>query len=230
MDKLSRTIPVTRPYKLPFESNKWGGASFDGVGGYINVTKNASINNLTVITIISTFKPESMGGGNLGRFSDKGQKTLFVIPLNKFQFNHIFSVTPGNWATSNNDMQIGKTQNVAVTYDNTNVNNNPIIYKDGILLVTNETSTPNLTASNDAGNDLIIGNRIAQDRAFKGIFYDYIYFAEILTQSEIQDVIYGRILPTQFDCRLWHDYRLGHARDLSGNNNHGTITGNVRFV
>lgn len=65
---------------------------------------------------------------------------------------------------------------------------------------------------------------------FKGTIYYVAYFNGKITTDNISDIGLGRILPTQFDCRLWHDYRLGHARDLSGNNNHGTLNGNVRFV
>ncbi len=53
--------------------------------------------------------------------------------------------------------------------------------------------------------------------------------SQVLTQSQIQDLHYGRNLPTQFDCRLWSDFRLGHTLDLSGKINNG-LTTSTRFV
>lgn len=68
------------------------------------------------------------------------------------------------------------------------------------------------------------------NRFLFGDMYDAVLIGANLSNSQVQDIMYGRRLPTEFDCRLWHDYRLGHTIDLSGNGNHGTIVGNVRFV
>ena len=50
-----------------------------------------------------------------------------------------------------------------------------------------------------------------------------LYAGEDFMVDEIHDLALGRKMPTDFNCVLWHDYRLGHANDLTRNNNHGVI-------
>lgn len=233
MDKIRRIIPIERPYKLPFESNKWGGAYFDGLidsNSYIKVNKAASINNLTTISILAIIVPYSGGVINFGRIFDKGTKGMRMASsrLNCF---HIFSVTGGDWQTTAlNSIVFRQYNHVAITYDNTNVVNSAVMYVNGISKAVTENVTPNGVANLDVGQDIFIGNSSSITRTFDGLIIDIIYINGLLTQPQIQDIMYGRILPTEFDCRLWHDYRLGHAFDLSGNNNNGILVGNVRFV
>jgi len=65
---------------------------------------------------------------------------------------------------------------------------------------------------------------------YKSIMYEAILIAEALSQSEIRGLMDGRRLPTEWDCRLWLDFRQGHIRDLSGKGNHGKIYGGAYLM
>lgn len=227
METLSRTIPVTRPYKLPFESNKWGGAYFDGLTSNIFIPKQFVLSNLSIMLMVnSVLQNDDKFFFSTGNYSynptSKGWHMSQRAPSlgNSFLVRNTFP----NSATVVDDLTYiyNKVNNFAITIDGATCNQ----YQNGIL-----TLTSNLTAISDSPQlTTRIGCNTSSARFWNGIVYDVIVIAQTLTQPQIQDIMYGRILPTQFDCRLWHDYRLGHARDLSGNGNHGTLNGNVRFV
>lgn len=221
METISRSIPVKRPYKLPFESNKWGGAYFDGGNATIQCPNiNLSGSEITVMAWFKGPQAWSVIRQQVGDYI-----VLCWNPTtNRF---HLLSNDGGVVGLDSGNLSDNVIHHICFTWKQNTVNGFQT-FKDGILVAQrNSTNTPIA----NIGNNIYIGtfNGVAGESTI-GIIYDAIIIKQFLTQSQIQDIIYGRILPTQFDCRLWHDYRLGHARDLSGNGNHGTINGNVRFV
>jgi hypothetical protein len=68
------------------------------------------------------------------------------------------------------------------------------------------------------------------NRYFSGNIYDIVFIGTNLNNSQVNNIREGRMLPSQFDCRLWNDYRLGHSFDLSEYGNNGVLNGFVRFV
>ena len=229
MEKIGRSIPVTRPYKLPLESNGWGGAYDDGefTGSNISVTDNANfeISNTATIQFTCLLRKQF---GDYKKIFQKGGYGVgsYYFDIEAISGSHSMSflfgaAAPTNFRSVNADniYQYGL-NNIAVTVDIPGDTSN--FYINGRLSKTTHSLPVYITS---ASNLLTTGN---QDTVVT--IYDTTYYGTVLTQPQIQDLMYGRILPTQFDCRLWHDYRLGHARDQSGNNNHGTINGNVRFV
>lgn len=225
MEKIGRSIPVTRPYKLPLESNEWGGALFDS-GSYIRKTSPSNIptQNITLLTSVkilgffnwNNFVQDSywVTAGRIAwlLFADSsGQIIAGVSDATPIQYN---AVVVGS---------IGKTYKDRITMLGHTYDGNAVkVYIDGVLK----------TTVVKAGLVFDVPVNVSSGNTGQGyqIQYDMMIFGQVLTEAQQQDLMYGRILPTQFDCRLWHDYRLGHARDLSGNGNHGTLNGNVRFV
>lgn len=232
MEKLGRSIPVTRPYKLPLESNKWGGAYFDGVSGYIDTVNppiNANFN--TKLTCIGTVIPlgTPTGGSDAG-FGQRGwNKWLYFHGSSPTIMFNVQTDAGGNMAFGSTIAKLRKLYHLVGTFEQSGADMLGKLYIDGKL---DSTQTVLNNTPHDTSNQFMrAGSLIHNNGAFvQMILCDFIMIAQVLTQPQIQDLMYGRILPTQFDCRLWHDYRLGHARDLSGNGNHGVINGNVRFV
>lgn len=230
VEKIRRSIPVTRPYKLPFESNKWGGVDcrgevFGGLGG-ISVPQNPNLEISNTATIQFTCvigvsshdyaKIFEKGGYGVGSYYFDYESVIGNRDMSFF----FGAAAPTNFRNVNvtNRYQYGL-NNIAVTVDIPGDTCN--FYINGRLNQTTHTLPAYITSNS-------VLHIIDQDTAVK--MYDAAFYGVVLTQPQIQDLMYGRILPTQFDCRLWHDYRLGHARDLSGNGNHGILNGNVRFV
>lgn len=219
MEKIARSIPVTRPYKLPLESNKWGGAYFDGVNARITTSNLAlGAGDFSIIAHINPGKAQTGFPGNRDVIYYGGSPGIqFYIQNNKLSIQNppVF-----NTITSSASIYNGKISNVAVT--SKTAGNSIKLYVNSNLLGSGSFVIANSTSSiigNDPTPDWLLGN-----------LYEIAIFAVELSQKNINLLMNGRILPTQFDCRLWHDYRLGHARDLSGNGNHEVINGNVRFV
>lgn len=222
---------MTRPYLFPY--NPRTGVLFTGSNsGNITTASDASINNFTKCTIVVLIKALGFGQSNLGRIQEKnGIKRIIFNGIggnNYIQFQHQFAPTAGDWRTPIKSVVLSSVQQFAVTYDNTNVANDPIFYINGSLVTTTEVTAPIGAASNDAGS-LIIGNRAALDRTAYMNLYEYLYFNDILTESDVNNLYHGNIAPTAYSSlRIWHDYRLGHSTDLSGYNNNG-ISSNVLF-
>lgn len=221
MRTLSRTVSVRKSYRVPFESNEWGAAYFDGLTGHINIAGSNNY-NVSGYTIIITFIPKATSVRNRP-YAWNNLSTIFYggtaeRDLHWFAGNGT-SFGAGSFVA--NFMQYETVNSLAITSDGTT----GILYKNGIKKDT-QVAVPiiNLNVST-----LTISGGNTFDHLL-GQIYEYITIAQVLTQSQISNLYYGRILPTQFDCKIWQDYRLGHARDLSNNGNNGTLAGNVRFV
>lgn len=102
------------------------------------------------------------------------------------------------------------------------------IFINGVLRAVSE---PYSEKAHSTNLNVEIGGRSYPnyENPIKGYMATIRLYGQDFTIDEIHDLALGRKQPTDFDCRLWHDYRLGHANDLSGNNNHG-IVHNFMFV
>jgi len=116
----------------------------------------------------------SAGGNSAGRlFSQSGGNCfLQFTPGNsgflKVDLTRSFSTTSGSWGTSSTTaLQLGTTAIVGVSYDSSNVANDPEIYVNSLTpLAITETSTPVGTAS--LATTITIGNSSIGNRALDG--------------------------------------------------------------
>ncbi len=183
----------------------------DGISGSINVPDTANIRNLSNITIDIIMTANSAGQNGTGRLIYKGTKDL-LISLNKIQFVHTFSITSGDWNTPIDSIGFNQRYRVTVTYDNSTVTNNPIIYINGISQIITQTSIPNGTANNDITLNLNIGNNSANSRTFDGFIYQVAYINNqgkdaATIASEATSLSNGSIKPSDIPgCVLYHDY------------------------
>jgi len=217
------TIPEVRPYTLPYQPS--GGLWFDGKTGY--VTSQLQYNTLHTLTLFARINPVKLPAptkwmGIIGA-QDFGELHCgIVVRYNgSMMFRDYANPLGSNLVISPaNTVNTNSTQFLAATYDNGDI----ILYHDGDE-VASDTKT-----KQDTSNITIIGAAVLPGRYMNGLLIEAGVIAEALTQSEIRGLMEGRRLPTEWDCRLWLDFRQGHTRDLSGNGNHGTLYGGAYFV
>ncbi len=135
-----------------------------------------------------------------GRVVDKRESTTqtelvsFNSANNAYQFIAARSTTAGNWRT-NTAPTTGVWQHLVVTYDNTSVSNDPVIYIDGTSSAITESSTPSGTITTSS-EKFVIGNRgSAWDRGFDGYISEIAIWDRIITQSEV-DILAAGFRPT----------------------------------
>lgn len=150
---------------------------YNGTAGKITVSSYANIENMYDAGGVYTtwINVTSDGEANVGTLVSKTQWTIRTVEeTNKrvnIRFTQAFSGTGGQWTTTNTPIALGKDYHIALVYDADAVGNIPTLLINGIAVASadfNRDTTPVGTRSSDVGDDLIIGNRAAQDRTFHG--------------------------------------------------------------
>lgn len=101
-------------------------------------------------------------------------------------FGEGFDNTPGSWHTAINTFVISTLHHVTITYDNTNVANNPIIYVDKAIKALTEDSTPIGNAQTGTNGQLRIGAAGAVGvKPIDGWEQDFRIYNRILTAVEV---------------------------------------------
>lgn len=169
---------------------------FTSATSLVTVPKNASINDMAQFTVRGWFYYGGAGGANAGRIIDKNYKKIYVNSVNhQLNFTHVFSTSQGSWFTPVNGLVVGNFYMFQLSYDNTNVANNPVIMIDG-LSKTITGSAPVGTALVDNASDLILGNLAIGNRSLNG------YLSEIEIYQGILSVAEGKRFYNQ-SCRRY---------------------------
>ena len=154
-------------------------------------------------TVEAIIKPNSLGiiSATSGRLVSKrsgaevGWELLTfddsTIPAGYIQlaFQHSFSTTGGIWALTVG-LALGRAAHVAVTYDNSDVANNPTFYINGTAYTVDnggvtETATPVGTAGSDVGVDLGIGQRVGTINTYDGMIQEVALYTSELSAANI---------------------------------------------
>jgi len=127
-------------------------------------------------------------------------------------FSEQFDDTPGSWKTNNAIFTVGVNHTVVITYDNSNVANNPIIYADGISVPITEIDTPvgavpaGVQAKFSIGGLAWVGvgdGTSIDGKMWTPYIYDRIFTAQealIFHESRIKNVIrYGLVFGPELD-------------------------------
>lgn len=151
---------------------------FDGSDDKVTVTASASIAKLFDAggTIDVWINPRSDGEIDSGRVFDKRPaatgwclygygETAGKIGL---VFRIDFATTDGQWNTTAKVVPINAWSKFTLTYNSSNVANDPIIYLNGASVAITEGITPVGTRVDDTGEALCIGNNSAQTVTFDG--------------------------------------------------------------
>jgi len=147
---------------------------FDGTDDIITVTDAASIQNIFAVggSVKAWINPDSDGEADTGRIYSKSGTRFQVLEeaggYTKLRFYTGFSVADPYWTTTAAVVPINTYSHLILTYNNSNIANDPIIYLNGVAQAITEGRAPNGTAATDAGGDLIIGNVAGGTETFDG--------------------------------------------------------------
>jgi len=169
---------------------------FDGTDDALTIDSAATVDNLFSGGGFAIFviKPTGLGGASLGRlFSQSGGNNYMYLSDEsagtcKISFYMSFSTTAGEWVTNSRVINLNEVNIVAVSYNNSSVANDPIIYINGKSPTPiTETSTPVGTAA--ATTTLRIGNSATTSRSYAGYMGDIAMFKTILNSMQIANLI-----------------------------------------
>lgn len=184
------------------------GLLYNGTNTNLNAGLDATINNIFAAggCYIGAIKPTTTGAGSFGRIFDKGGLTWLgnYLPSGNtanLYLNKAFSVTAGEWRTTNKDISLTASNIIAVTYDSSNVLNNPTMYVNSLTAKAVTTITvPTLTATSDAASTLRLGNRAAGDAASNGYFGKMVFLKSVPTTAQLTSVF--NFLATEYGVTL----------------------------
>ena len=162
------------------------GLKFDNANDYIEITSFARGGNFTWAGWIF---PITTGGGDKGRLFNNGitgaiQVGLYVSgsPTPYIEL----TTNTGVWRSPSGSIELNKWQHVAVVFDSTSTNNDPVFYINGSLVSTSEFTTPTNTPSDNVL--LTIGNNPNTEltRTFDGTLDEMRAYNRALSADEIK--------------------------------------------
>ena len=169
---------------------------FDGTDDALTVDSAATIDNLFSGGGFALFviKPTGVGGASQGRlFSQSGGNNYMYLSDEsggtcKISFYMSFSTTSGEWVTNSRVINLNQVNIVAISYNNSNVANDPIFYINGKSPTPiTETSTPVGTAG--TASTIRIGNNATTSRSYAGYMGDIAMFKTVLNGMQIVNLI-----------------------------------------
>ena len=211
--------------------------AFDGAassGALINAGADSSIDNIFDGggTVEGWVKLDSGGGGNVGRLVSKDAYFIYFREdsFNNIRLQYTFNGGGAEWYTANDTFTFdNKWHHVAVTYDNSDLANDPSIYLDGKLLPLGTIVRPTGTRSSDVGDVLYVGNNPTGIRTLDGPVGMLRMFSDIRTAEEIRTDMFNQKSDMVDDGALVLMYQFDEGQgttvtDVSTNSNTGTIT------
>ncbi len=211
---------------------------FNSAGDIVTVPAHASIANIFDGggSVEAWIKPNSDGGG--GRVAEKVAAIGWFLGIgwgsggaSRLTCLQHFTINDGGWYTTARGIPNGTWSYVVMTYDSSNINNDPILYVNGVSLAVFENKIPNGSTVDDSAEDLAIGNRADQARTFDGIIDEIRFSTKIRTPAEISAIWNGgngkRFEVDGDTVALWHMDEGADSTiyDETNNNNDGTIDG-----
>jgi hypothetical protein len=166
---------------------------FDGIDDRVA----APLTGFNNVTIAAWIYPRDWGSGEEGRIVKNGFAGYFDFYLlgPDYPGNDLSTIvfqadwdTNGGWAIADNVITLNEWQHVAVTYDGSSVNDDPIIYINGVAQTVTEAQAP--SGSREAPNSTtFIGGYT--DQNFDGIIDDVRIYNRILSADEISAIYNG---------------------------------------
>ena len=142
---------------------------FDGINDYIDCGSGATLDNLPAgnMSVACWIRADTVAGAN--RILDKrgagGAGWTFAqdSTVSQMQFYIDWSGGDGAWRSPNNSHSTGVWEHWVVTYNGSSTTNDPVFYKNGVLVATTEVLPPTTTRVDDAAVALLIGGLAAGD-------------------------------------------------------------------
>lgn len=187
------------------------GLLYNGTTTVLNAGSNSTIDDIFAaggcfIGVINpTTAGENASATTGGRIFDKTNRTLMLLDPSggSCSMRHFedFSTTDGSWKLMNRDITLGANNIIAITYNASNVANNPTMYVNSLTAkAITTTTTPVGTAAFDAANNMLLGNNVAGDRTFDGYKGKYVFLKSVPTTAQLTAVF--NFLATEYGVTL----------------------------
>ncbi len=205
-----KRVPVRPKAKVP----KYA-LELDGVDGY--VSSIASIPANSNGTVILYTKVKSFYGGFDCLLSNTDNDFRIQQHDDKLEINDYTNNDPADSYLISNVFS-NSVRMLAFVMTTTN----SAVYLDGVLQ-----AEKNLTGSKQALSNVLLGKFRTNVNYLFGEIGEVRIYNRALSAAEITQLSQG--INVRNGLVLHHNYRLGHARDLSGNGNDGTLYGGAKF-
>lgn len=173
-----------------FAAGKNGVGLDFNTGDYVNIPDDTAIQNVFDGGGSSNLTVNLVGDGenDLGNILSKNGWSARVEQDNgsyvKFTLTQAFSGANGIWTMPGAAIPNNTLTSLGVSYNNSDVANDPIFYLNGVPTTVSEAQTPVGTRLTDVGDDLYIGNNTDNNRATDGVINDVGLYGAILTASQ----------------------------------------------
>jgi len=205
----------------------------------INCGTISAIDNINPTTLIGWIFPNDFGEGDKGRIYYRDAGTFMwgvwirgTDSDNLLKYQRNFSTTNGKWQTPTSSISTSVWQHLAITYDNSDVSNDPVIYLDGVSQTITETTAPVGSAADDSGVALLLGNNDDGSRTFNGRLAEMAIYNMALSAAEVLALAHSinplHIRRTNLKAYWPLPGNSSPEADLSGNGNNGTVTGAIK--
>lgn len=187
---------VNSPTWVPTGGQVGGAMDFDGADDRVDVGSDATLDNLSALTIVAWIKPDTLGEGpSLGRIIGKtssagttttGGWTLNLDTTNRLTFDVDYNTTDFRRRAANNSITLGQWQQVAVTWTGSATASTSHLYINGVE--TSYATTTNGTGgrADDSAQSISIGNPPGRtDRTFDGKIDNVRIYNRALSSAEI---------------------------------------------
>jgi hypothetical protein len=212
-----------------------GGYEFDGVNDDINCGSDASLDNLSDITVIAWIKPTSETTNDMivSKIDTVGWwfQTQGSVEEGRIRFSATYNVGSIKKASVGDTLIYDQWNHVAVTWNGTNDNTDIHIYHNGEEVdYAEEENATGTTRDDDSSQSLRIGDwGFGTSNHFNGSIDDARVYEEILSATDIKDHYLSSKEPSTTNLK-GHWKLDGNAIDSSGNGNDGTISGAIPFI
>ena len=173
---------------------------------------------------------KSSGESNAGRIVTKGGWTFYQGSASgigsKLRLYQFFSGVDGWWETDDVTIIFNIWHHVIVTYDNSAVTNNPILYVNGVKYSVGdgltEQATPVGTRTTDVGTDLTIGGGVGSDGTTDGNILNAQLYDHVLTTKE-RNELYANFLASSQIGQPKRGFTVQKPTDLSRYTDDGLV-------
>jgi len=148
---------------------------FDGTDDYVNCGSDSSFDDISLLTAEAIIQPDDWGESGAGRVVQKavvneGWSLFIHNSYGGIDFIKDASGGQGLWYGGTLTVDGSTWAHIAVTHDDTSINNDPLLYINGASQTVSESMTPSGSWLSDASADVYIGARenSGADREFDG--------------------------------------------------------------
>ena len=163
------------------------------------------------------FYQTANGGGNFGRIFDKREgsdpaRERFYAATTFLKFRREYTTTSGEWSID--QPSLNAWHHCVITYDASNILNQPVVYIDKIPVTVTETITPVGTLRPDNASNYVWGNDgTATDYYWAGRLAEGAIFDGILSAADVVD-LYEGLLASDVGTAVSHCPMYDDATDF----------------